>query len=114
MAKCMIAFEDVKKAPKNRSILLNKTVFTTFGNNPWSKILDILNQKYDLENIKEIKLLDDGAGWINSGMHELKTNPNQIMTRLLCEFHFKQFINRITTDEDKRKTLLIIFNNNSK
>ena len=114
MAKCMIAFEDVKKVGKNRNKLSNKTVFTTFGNNPWGKFLDILNQKYDLENIKEIKLLGDGANWINSGMHELKTNPNQIMTRLLCEFHFKQSINRITTDEDKRKTLLDIFNNNSK
>lgn len=114
MAKCMIAFEDVKKVGKNRNMLVNKTVFTTFGNNPWGKFLDVLNQKYNLENIKEIKLLGDGAGWINSGMHELKTNSEVVMTRFLCEFHFKQSINRITTDEDKRKILLDTFNNNSK
>lgn len=41
MAKCMIAFEDVKKVGKNRNILVNKTVFTTFGNNPWGNFLDI-------------------------------------------------------------------------
>lgn len=73
-----------------------------------------LNQKYDLENIKEIKLLGDGANWINSGMHELKTNPNQVMTGLLCELHFKQSINRITTDEDNRRILLDTFINKSK
>lgn len=114
MAKCMIAFEDVKHVSKDRNMLVNKTVFTTFGDNPWGQFLDVLNQKYDLEKIKEIKLLGDGAGWINSGMGELKTNPNTVMTRLLCEFHFKQAINHITTDEDNRKLLIETFNNDTK
>lgn len=114
MAKCMIAFEDVKHVSKDRNMLVNKTVFTTFGDNPWGKFLDVLNQKYDLEKVKEIKLLGDGANWINSGMGELKTNSNTVMTRLLCEFHFKQSINRITTDEDNRKLLLETFNNDTK
>lgn len=114
MAKCMVAFENTKHVSKNRNMLVNKTVFTTYGNNPWGQFLDVLNQKYDLEKIKEIKLLGDGANWINSGIKELKTNPKTSITKLLCEFHFKQSINRITTDEENRKILLETFNKKTK
>jgi len=46
--------------------------------------------------------MSDGSTWIKVGIDELKTNPNQVIKRLLCEFHFKQAINRMTTDKDYR------------
>lgn len=114
MSKCMIAFEDVKHISKGRNALINKTVFSTYSSNPWSQFVDILCQKYDFDNIKNIKLIGDGASWINSGIPELKMTPDIKITRLLCEFHFKQAINHITTDKDIRKTLIDIFKNKPK
>jgi len=46
--------------------------------------------------------MSDDSTWIKVGIDELKTNPNQVIKRLLCEFHFKQAINRMTTDKDYR------------
>lgn len=114
MAKCMIAFEDVKKVGKHRNALINKTIFTTYGPEPWKQFADILVQKYDFDKIKNIKFMSDGGNWIKTGIEELRMNPSVTVDRLLCEFHFKQAINRITTDKNMRKELISIFNNNSK
>lgn len=111
MAKCMIAFEDVKKVSKDRNALINKTVFTTVSQKPWEEFSYILSQKYDFEKIKKIIFMGDGAKWINSGMQDLKMNADVNIIRLLCEFHFKQAIHHITTNEDLRNELLKIFNN---
>lgn len=114
MAKCMIAFEGVEKVGKNRNALINKTVFTTYGSDPWKQFADILVQKYDFDKIENIKFISDGATWIKSGIEELRMNSRVIIERLLCEFHFKQAINHITTDKDMRKELISIFNTKSK
>lgn len=114
MTKCMIAFEDVKQVGKNRNALINKTVFTTYGSNPWGQFANILCQKYDFDKIKTIKFMGDGANWINSGIDELRMNCNVTINRLLCEFHFKQAINHITTNKNMRKELISIFNTKSK
>ena len=45
---------------------------------------------------------------------EMKVTDNVIVKFLLCEFHFKQSINRINTDTELRKKLLCSFNNESK
>lgn len=114
MSKCMIAFERVEKVGKHRNALKNKTVMTVYGSNPWGQFIDVLGQKYDFDKIENIKLIGDGGNWINSGISELKMSPNTSVERLLCEFHFKQAIHHITTNEDLRKELLDIFANKTK
>lgn len=114
MVKAFVAFEGVKTVSKGRRKLINKFVFSTSEKNAWQNFVDVLYKIYDSEKIKTIYIMSDGGTWIKAGINELKANPNQVLTRLLCEFHFKQSINRMTTDKDFRKILYLYFKDNSK
>lgn len=114
MAKCFVAFEDIKKISKNRNKLINRTIYSTYSKQPWIEFIDVLIQKYDFSKIKNIYLISDAGNWLKTGISELKLDPNNIVTFLLCEYHYKQSINRITTNQDKRKELIKIFAKESK
>lgn len=114
MVKAFVAFEGVKTISKGRRKLINKFVFSTSEKSSWKSFVDILYKIYDSEKIKTIYIMSDGGNWIKAGIDELKTNPNQVLTRLLCEFHFKQAINRMTTDKDFRKILSLSFKEDDK
>lgn len=109
MSKCMIAFEGVEKIGNDRRKLKNRTVYSTYSDKPWDEFINALAQKYDFSKIDNIILLGDGANWIKSGKQELKIEVNNTVEFRLCNFHFRQAINRITSDKDIRKTLLEIF-----
>ncbi len=110
MIKSFVTFEGVKDISKNRRALINRSVFSHYGDGAWPAFMDFISQKYDFENISNICLLGDGATWIKSGKNELKLSTNNIVKFYLCEFHFKQAINHITSDKDERRYLLHIFN----
>ena len=114
MVKSFVCFEDVRTISKNRRQLVNRTVFSHYGDKPWEAFMDIIAQKYDFDKINNICLLGDGASWIKSGCYELKLSQNNNVKFHLCEFHFKQAIHHITTDKDERFYLLHIFNTKSK
>lgn len=114
MVKNFVAFEDIKNIGKNRRQLVNRTTFSYFGKNAWSHFLDFITKKYDFSKINNICLLGDGGGWIKAGINELKLYTNNNVTFYLCEFHFKQAINRLTTDPSERKYIFNIFKLHSK
>lgn len=114
MVKSFVAFEDIKDVSKGRRALVNRSVFSHYGDGAWPAFMDFISHKYDFENITNICLLGDGASWIKSGTNELKLSPNNTVKFYLCEFHFKQAINHITSDKDERRYLLHIFNIKSK
>ena len=114
MGKSFVVFEGVEKESKGRRKLVNKTCYTTYSKKPWEELVDILNNKYDLDKIENIYILSDGAKWLKAGVDEMKVTDDVIVKFLLCEFHFKQSINRITTDTELRKKLLYSFNNDNK
>lgn len=114
MVKSFVAFEDVIDVSKNRRKLVNRTVFSHYGDKPWISFMDFIAMKYNFDKIKNICLLGDGASWIKSGTGELKLSKNNSVKFYLCEFHFKQAINHITTDPDERYYLLHIFKNKPK
>ena len=114
MVKSFVAFEDVKNVSKNRRQLVNRTIFSHYGNKPWETFMDFIAKKYDFDKINTICLLGDGASWIKSGTSELKLSENNFVKFYLCEFHFKQAIHHITTDHDERFYLLHIFKTKSK
>lgn len=114
MCKCFVSFEGIEKVSKNRNKLINRTVFSTYSNTPWTEFLDTITQKYDFTKINNIYLIGDGGTWIRKGLEHMKVEPKNIIKYLLCTFHFKQAINRITTDSDERKSLIHSFNNNKK
>ena len=106
--------KDVKNPSKSRRKLLNRLVFSTYNKNAWGEYVNWLYKIYDSEKIKTIYLMSDGGTWIKTGIDELKTNPNQVIKRLLCEFHLKQAINRMTTDKDFREIINISFKEDKK
>lgn len=114
MVKCFVTFEDVKHVSKNRNALVNRFVYSTYSSKPWLSFMDLIALRYDFSKIEDICLLGDGASWIKSGVNELRLNSTNHTKFYLCEFHFKQAIHHITSDEEKRKHLINIFNNNSK
>ena len=114
MIKSFVTFEDVKQVSKNRNALVNRFVFSCYSSSAWPSFMDCITKRYDFSKIKNIALLSDGGSWIKSGINELKLDPNNNVKFYLCEFHFKQAINNITSDEDKRKELLEVFTNKSK
>lgn len=110
MVKCFVTFESIKQVGKNRRALVNRYVFSTTGKNAWSKFMDHIAKRYDFSKIRHIYLLADGGNWIKNGLHELKLYAQNRPQFCLCEFHFKQAINHISSDKDERKKLLEIFN----
>ena len=114
MVKSFVSFEDVKTISKNRRILVNRSVFSHYGDKPWVAFMDFIAMKYDFDKINNICLLGDGASWIKSGTNELRLSQNNSVKFYLCEFHFKQAIHHITSDSDERFYLLHIFKNKPK
>lgn len=62
------------------------------------EILNYLSNRYDLEKLKHIHVLGDGASWIKATANELKC-PNVKLTQYLCKFHFSQGLWRIFKDK---------------
>ena len=110
MTKAAIIFEGVTIIMKKdgslteRNELINKTTVLKAEGDIWQRIYDVLSQLYDMDKVKMLYLMGDGAKWLESGQGDLK--PPKGKTKFaLDRFHFKQAINRITTDEDTRKIL---------
>ena len=114
MVKSFVVFEGVQDISKGRRALINRFVFSHYGEKAWPTFMDAIAKRYDFSKIHNIALLSDGASWIKSGIPELKLDPINKVNFYLCEFHFKQAIHHITSNEDERKNLLHIFQNNSK
>ena len=114
MIKSFVVFEGVKHISKGRNELVNKTVINVVSPKPWIEFTDILYDIYDSQKVEKIYLLSDGANWIKSGLSELKVEPEMEVKHLLCEFHYKQAINHITTDKDEREILKLSFKDDTK
>lgn len=114
MIKSFVVFEGVNKVSKNRNELINKTVINIISPKPWIEFTDILFDIYDSQKVEKIYLLSDGANWLKSGISELKVESEMEVKHLLCEFHYKQAINHITTDKEEREILKLSFKDDSK
>lgn len=113
MVKAFVSFESVETKGKRR-ILKNRLVYKTYSKTPWNEYCDFLYKIYDCEQLENIYLMSDGGNWIKTGISELKMSKKQKIKRLLCEFHYKQAINRITTNPEEREILNIFFVDNNK
>ena len=104
----------IENISKNRRALVNRSVFSCYDSNAWPLFMDYIAKRYNFSKIKNIALLADGGTWIKTGLAELKLDVNNHVKFYLCEFHFKQAIHHITTDENERKRLLEVFTNKGK
>lgn len=100
MNKLGVCFEGLKE--DNYRPSLNKPYYFYYQDgNFWSQLFDSISQMYDINQIKELYILGDGASWIKAGTHEFDRSYFG-----LCKFHFLQTVNHIT-DDSKMKHIII-------
>lgn len=111
MTRCAIIFEDIQNTykqsnlgSKQRHELLSKTRVFSLENTIWQTVEDTLFQLYDMEKVKRIHLMGDGAHWIRSGVQALSSQYYEI-DFTLDSFHFHQAILRITREKEIQKKL---------
>ena len=105
MSKCFVTFTGAK-TKHGRTTLLNRHVFMTSSNKPWVDFTDEIYKIYNFEEIENIYLLSDAGSWILAGKSELKLFKNNKVIVNICEFHVKEYINRLTRSKDNRAALV--------
>ncbi len=105
MGKCFVTFTGAKTKNK-RTTLLDRHVFMTTGDDPWKEFMNEIYNLYNFEEIKDIYLLSDSGSWILSGAKELKLFKNNKVILNTCEFHVKEYINRMIRNKEKREELI--------
>ena len=105
MSKCFVTFTGAK-TKNNRKELLNRHVFMTTSDKPWKEFMDEIYNIYNFEEIENIYMLSDSGTWIISGKDNLKLFKNNNVILNTCEYHVKQYINRMTHSKEKRENII--------
>ena len=114
MVKDIVVF-DGREEKNNRVKLKNKMSFSSFnGNDCLNECLDYLYYAYDLDKVKNIYVMGDGAKWIKNLQYEFKLNESINVSFNLDKFHFKQAIHHLGQDDLLEKYLISYVLNNSK
>lgn len=95
MVKEIVVF-DGREVKNNRAKLINKQIFASFDNNDMlNECLDYLYYVYDMDKIKNIYVMGDGATWIKNLRQHFVVNNTTNVSFNLDKFHFKQAIHHI-------------------
>ena len=101
MTKACLIFEDYIKAD-NSDTKRNKydkcVYYSSYHKDFAGELIDYLDSKYELSELKTINFMSDGANWINEVAKQLKF-PDTKLNKGLCPFHAGQALDRITRDE---------------
>lgn len=111
MVKAAVIFESIEKADghKDRKKIIEKIVYSSIDDNFWEDIYDIVSERYDINKIKKIHIMGDGANWIKKGTQEFP-----IAEFSLDKFHFLQALHHISIDESIKSILKSYIINNKK
>lgn len=97
--RLIVVYDSILKNGK-RTKLCNKKhfggVYTGRIDDLWEEVLTYLENTYDLEKVKNIYILGDGANWIKTGLEWLPKSIN-----VLDKFHLMKAINGIVGKENK-------------
>ena len=98
MVKSIVVFDGIKDKP--RRSLNNKRIFASFKDNQFlDDTLDYLYYSYDLDKVKNIFVMGDGARWIRTLTNHFQiTNETNVIFGL-DKYHFKQAIHHICLDK---------------
>lgn len=100
MNKLGVCFEGIEENDYRPS--LNKPYYFYYQEGSfWPQLFESLSMMYDINQIKELYILGDGATWIKAGTSEFDHSQFG-----LCKFHFQQAVNHIT-DDPKIKHMII-------
>jgi hypothetical protein len=110
MQKAIVMFEGI-----NNHELINKKVFSSLDFSFLHKALDYINDSYNVDNIKNVFLMGDGAGWIKNLRNEFRFHKKINVIYGLDKFHFKQALHHICLDENLEHivTSYVLYNNKS-
>ena len=109
MVKSAVIFEGIKGT--KRRTLINKHHVMGMRELFWENVADVLHERYDVDKIKRLYFIGDGANWIKESTKYINLD-NSINKFLLDKFHFKQAIIRITKDKDEQNILVEAILNN--
>lgn len=110
MVKAAVVFEDIqnvptKKASKNpRHELVNKHIILNIESEFWETVYKKISELYDLDKVKNIHILGDGATWIKAGRAIMRTQ-NTEADFSLDKFHLHQSLTRIEKDKEVKKKM---------
>ena len=93
MIKSIVVFDGIKG--NKRKFLDNKKIFADFKNGFLDEVLDYLYYTYDMDKVKNIFVMGDGAKWIRSLTGHFQINSETKVIFALDKFHFKQAIHHI-------------------
>lgn len=113
MSKCFVCFTGIIQYNHQRR-LENRMIFETSSSSPWNSFLDFVTKVYDFEKLDYIIFLSDAGKWLTAGAPDLRIYPKNKVIMCLCEFHAREYINRITTDENIRGKLNKAIDDNKK
>lgn len=102
MTKAALIYEDYIKADKSntkRNKLENCTYYSSYQKDFADELIELIDHKYNLESLKQINFMGDGANWISEVGRQLKF-PDVKLKVGLCPFHTGQALDRITRDEE--------------
>lgn len=100
MTKAALIVEGLDTSDKKRHRYINPQYYSVYESNDFSsELIEYLNNHYDLDKLKYINVLADGAAWIKSTANELKL-PEIKTTQYLDKFHFHQALWRICKEEE--------------
>ena len=91
--KLIYVYDDKTKVNKGRFRLKNKRYFTgdMDSEDLWTEVATYIHETYDLDEVKNIYIAGDGAGWIKSGVKIIKDSKY-----VLDHYHLSKYIKVIT------------------
>jgi len=114
MLKSALIVEGLDKTNKKRHSYITPQYLTLYKPENFAlEILNYLDPRYELDKIKHIHVLGDGATWIKSTANELKC-PNTKLTQYLCKFHYSQDLWRLFKDKKLYSTAIDYLYHNDK
>ena len=100
MTKAALITEGLDTANKNRHSYINPQYYSVYDSDDFSnELLEYLDDHYELDKLKYINILADGANWIKAIANDMKL-PDTITTQYLDKFHFHQSLWRICKNKD--------------
>lgn len=114
MTKSIVIFDGYNKDGKRR-YLKNKKVFASPTKNIIDESLDYINNVYNIDKIKRIFVMGDGANWIKNLPQHYNFNKDIDVIFCLDKFHLKQALHHLAMSQSYEVYLLkFVLENNKK
>ncbi|MEG2230383.1 MAG: UPF0236 family protein [Bacilli bacterium] len=114
MIKSIVVYDGFNDVGKRR-LLQNKRVFSSRKESVVNQSLDYINNVYDVNKIKRVFVMGDGAKWIKAITNYYRFNPDTEVYYCLDKFHFKQSLHHLFMDKSiEKRCLKFILDNDKK